>query len=1314
MVTVILALLAVAETHAVPTPPAPQSPGTIASLSGLGGGFLENLGQWDPRARFLLSVPGLDLWITNDGAVYDRHQYEDPAERILMPESPSNAYPTARTGHVFRTRFVGAKAARFERKSTQPGVTNYIRSSDPHKWVTGAKTHGEVLVRGLYHGVDARWYLDASSPRYDLIVRPGAEAGSVSFVVEGAEHRIAPTGELIVETALGPVVHRAPVVYQDGPQGRKAVVGRYQDLPGGRVGFEVGDYDRTRDLVIDPLVWVTYTSGSGNDFNGRVRVASDGAVLVGLYSTSGDFPTSVGAYDESHNGGQDFVVAKLTNDGATRLWSTFIGGPGNESLEMLRTDAAGNVYVAGFTSGGFPITSGAAQSAFGGGSWDGVVLKLSPSGSSLDYASYIGGPGADFCWDMAMDATGIAYVCGGTQGGLTVTSGCYDGTFSGPTDGFIAKMARNGRSFTYLTYMGSGAANVSSVSLLPSGELAFCGITLTPGLATTLNAYDASFDGYSDWFFGRINASGTTVPYLTYLGGPGAEGEVDTYMRIQTGSDGYVRFAAPQDFASNTGFEFPNAGPQFGWMGGQDAVLGIMPLDGTPPMAVIRAGGNGEDLVVELALTPTDGLLVSGVSKGPGIFGHSGYGGSNDAFGARVSADLSALYFSYLDGGGDGGVGHGICAGPLGRIYQAVATSNRRWTSPNTYSWGGGGAWDTALLCWDEYVPVKLYGFGLATIPELATYSFRARVDGDPNDLAALRYGLIGAPSGATIDPITGVFSWTPTEEQGPGEYTFEISVEGGGDDDYKEITLTVTEVSDNRPPVLNPIGNRSASTGYPLTFTASATDPDAGQSLTYSLVGAPSGATIGSNSGVFQWTPGTAGSYSLTVRVTDDGTPPMSDEETITVTVSDLAVASLTLDPTSVVGGATSSTGTVTLNQGAPQGGVSVTLASTDPTAASVPNAVAVPEGQTSATFEIQTFPVATAKTPTISATRGNTVQAVLTVNPPALDALTIAPNPQEGGLSTVGRLTLTGPAPAGGFAVAVSTNSPSLVSFDSGTVTVGAGQTQWNFTVYTQVVEYRRDATVTAAKNGVSRSFVLTLLPPAIRLSVPSSVGPGSISTGTVTVSQVSGSGTNVTLSGGSGIVTIPSSVTIGAGQTSASFPITAVGTGTATVTAGLPTGQTASGNITVASGTTVSGTISLNGRASLVGEELTIQVRQAGTSTVLASYNVVIASGNAYSFVTSLSGTHDLSAKFRTSLRKKLAGVALGAGRDFVLINGDVNGDDTVNIADFLALRAAFGSSPASANWNRNADLNGDGSVNVSDFLILRAGFGKSGDP
>lgn len=88
--------------------------------------------------------------------------------------------------------------------------------------------------------------------------------------------------------------------------------------------------------------------------------------------------------------------------------------------------------------------------------------------------------------------------------------------------------------------------------------------------------------------------------------------------------------------------------------------------------------------------------------------------------------------------------------------------------------------------------------------------------------------------------------------------------------------------------------------------------------------------------------------------------------------------------------------------------------------------------------------------------------------------------------------------------------------------------------------------------------------------------------------------------------------------------------------------------------------------------------------------------------------------MSAKYRTSLRKKLEAVTLGAGRNFVLINGDVNGDDTVNIADFLALRAAFGSSPASANWNRNADLNGDGSVNVSDFLILRAGFGKSGDP
>ena len=135
-----------------------------------------------------------------------------------------------------------------------------------------------------------------------------------------------------------------------------------------------------------------------------------------------------------------------------------------------------------------------------------------------------------------------------------------------------------------------------------------------------------------------------------------------------------------------------------------------------------------------------------------------------------------------------------------------------------------------------------------------------------------------------------GAFSWTPTEAQGPGSFTFTVKVTDNGTpslSDEESITVTVNEV--NLPPVLTAIGNKSVSWGQTLSFTATATDPDIpANTLTFSLVGAPVGAAINGSSGAFSWTPGPTqiGGHTFTVRVTDNGSPAYSDEETITVTV--------------------------------------------------------------------------------------------------------------------------------------------------------------------------------------------------------------------------------------------------------------------------------------------------------------------------------------------------------------------------------------------------------------------------------------------
>ena len=152
-----------------------------------------------------------------------------------------------------------------------------------------------------------------------------------------------------------------------------------------------------------------------------------------------------------------------------------------------------------------------------------------------------------------------------------------------------------------------------------------------------------------------------------------------------------------------------------------------------------------------------------------------------------------------------------------------------------------------------------------------------------------------GAPTGATIDPVSGVFNWTPTEAQGPGTFDVTVRVTDDGApalDDSESITISVNDT--NGAPVLAAIGDQVVDEESLLTFTATATDPDdPPNNRTFSLdAGAPAGATIDPASGVFSWTPTEAqgpGTFDVTVRVTNDGAPALGDTETITITVNEV-----------------------------------------------------------------------------------------------------------------------------------------------------------------------------------------------------------------------------------------------------------------------------------------------------------------------------------------------------------------------------------------------------------------------------------------
>jgi hypothetical protein len=333
--------------------------------------------------------------------------------------------------------------------------------------------------------------------------------------------------------------------------------------------------------------------------------------------------------------------------------------------------------------------------------------------------------------------------------------------------------------------------------------------------------------------------------------------------------------------------------------------------------------------------------------------------------------------------------------------------------------------------------------------------------------------------------------------------------------------------------------------------------------------------------------------------------------------------ISALALSPTSLTGGA-SATGTVTLNGPAPAGGQQVTLTSSSP-AAAVPASVTVAAGATSATFNVTTNAVATATAVTISGTSGGATQsASLTVLPPVISSLGISPASVTGGNPSSGTVTLNGPAPAGGAQVALSSNNPAASVPAS--VTVAAGATSATFNITTSAVTALTSVSISASYGG-SQSASLTVVPPSVStLSLSqSSVTGGTAVTGTVTLDgSAPTGGAQVTLSSSNAAASVPASVTIAAGATSATFNITttavaASASGSISASYG---GRTQSVSLTVlppvasalslssssvtGATTPITGTVTLNGPAPAGGAQVALSSNNPA-ATVPASVTV-----------------------------------------------------------------------------------------------------------
>ena len=474
--------------------------------------FEPNRGQSDPRVKFVARSQGLTLFLASTDAV------------LVTREA------------TLKMRVLGANPdADAQGLDELPGRIHSLIGRDPRKWRTDARAYARVLYREIYPGIDLAYYgTRQQGLEYDFVVAPGANPRAIRLGFEGADRiELSAEGDLLLHVGAASLRFGKPVVYQHVGGARREIHGGWVRDGAATVGFQVAAYDPSAALVIDPIVSLaTYLGGIGVDQAFAVALDNAGSVYVTGNTTSINFPTTVGSFGPTVLGGNDAFVVKLSHDLSTAVHSSYVGGTGDEAGRAIAVDAAGNVYVTGFTNSmDFPTTGGAFQRVFAGGGNDAFVIKLDPTGSTLLYGTYLGGTGSDVGLGIAVDAAGNAHVTGGTfSTNFPTTAGSAQpaATPGGSREAFVTKLNPLGSALLYSTFLGGAGDDVgNAIALSIAGVAYVTGSTASPSppFPVTVGSFQTVFGGPAggtDAFVTALSAVGALV-YSTYLGGSASD-----------------------------------------------------------------------------------------------------------------------------------------------------------------------------------------------------------------------------------------------------------------------------------------------------------------------------------------------------------------------------------------------------------------------------------------------------------------------------------------------------------------------------------------------------------------------------------------------------------------------------------------------------------------------------------------------------------------------------------------------------------------------------------------------------------------------
>jgi gliding motility-associated-like protein len=505
--------------------------------------FVENKGQWSSDILFMGDIGTGKFVLTNNGykvLVYDEKQIKEQQKHQHGVTTPQKEVLKS---HIWDVNFIGHNPS-FEIKRTKEngGVSNYYIGNNPQKWASNCKSYGEVTYKNVYDNIDVVYHTDGGLLKYDIIVKPGGDVNKIKLKYDGVDKiGTNKNGELLLKTSVGEFKELFPYSFQADNSGRRKIDCEYK-IKNNELTFKLGDYNKNETLIIDPTLIFSTHSGSRVSNWGFTATYGTGGIFFGGGIVFGAewFGNSPPPGNQTYGGGSyDMGIIKLSPDGGTKLYATYIGGDQNDQPHSLISDEQGNLYIAGRSnSSNYPVPN----TIFGPrGGYDIVLTKLSPSGTLLS-SIIVGGSGDDGVnissdrkrnslqynygddgrTEINLDLAGNVVLASCTQSiNFYTTPGAVQTANAGGQDAVLLKANSALSTIIFSSYFGgtnNDAAYVVDVKN-DDGNIYFAGGTESGNLpGNKSGVIQATNLGSADGFITVINPSGTAIVKTSYLG----------------------------------------------------------------------------------------------------------------------------------------------------------------------------------------------------------------------------------------------------------------------------------------------------------------------------------------------------------------------------------------------------------------------------------------------------------------------------------------------------------------------------------------------------------------------------------------------------------------------------------------------------------------------------------------------------------------------------------------------------------------------------------------------------------------------------